>query len=142
KNPPTIHARHKHIKRDEIRMPLMRERQRGCAVGGLDHAVTFPPHRRSQKVAGVWIVVHDHHERSMLGALRKRGGGERDAAAIGQCDRKGRALPRGARDGNIAAEHLAKTLGNGESKSSAAILLSRRRVGLAEGLEKPALLFL
>ena len=48
----------------------------------------------------------------------------------------------GPSDGDIAAEHLAKTLGNGESKPGTAILPSRRRVGLAEGLEEPALLLL
>src|SRR5437660_1618284 len=122
-------------------MPLARQRERGLSVGRLDHAIAFPAHRRSQKVAGVWIVVNDHYQGRMLDALGTSHSGCR-LAAVGECDRKGRALSRSALDGDPAAEHLAEMLRDGEPEPCAAILSRRRQIGLTECLKQPALLLI
>ena len=112
------------------------------AVRRLDHPIAFAAHRGGEKIAGIRIVVDDHDQGGMLGAVGDGDGRGYCPAAIGQGDRKRRALPGRALDGDSATEHLAEMLGDRETETGAAILPGRRRVGLAEGLEQPALLLL
>ena len=67
---PAIQSRHQHVERDRRRGATRAPAQARFAVRHLDHAIALPAHRGSEEVAGVRIVVDDHDERRMFGALR------------------------------------------------------------------------
>jgi hypothetical protein len=64
---PTIQSWHQHIEREDIGMLLARQlRARSRRRSLRDHTIAFQVHRRGQKVAGVWIVVDNHHQGRMF----------------------------------------------------------------------------
>ena len=142
---PAIHFRHQNVERDRLWPVLACERERLDTVACRYDAIAFLPEGLGKQVAHHGIIVHHKHSRTSVCRFhhrcrRLRGSG--DNAVIRKRDGECRACAGRALDRDVAAQHGAEVLGDGEPKARAAEAPGGRGVRLAERLEQLAELFL
>jgi hypothetical protein len=151
---PAVEVGHHDVERDRRRPQLPHQPKPFLAAARRDRREAAPFQVPHHELAHGLVVVHDQDQRlfcflgdgtSALRAFRsaprrcRRFAHLRDAR---QADGEGRALPRLAFDGDLAAHQAAEMLADGEAEAGATILAGGRGIGLRKFLEQPAHLLL
>src|ERR1700722_7723011 len=132
---PAVQLRHHHIERDRLWSVLARQCQRLDAIASRYDAITFLFESLGEQAAHRRIVIHDKHGRTPV-CSRRRGywrieNGWRDIL-IRKPDDECRTRARSALDREVATQHDAETLGDGEPETRTAKTLGGRGIRLAE----------